>query len=122
MTALLGPDDPLLPVSAKTGEGVNDVLEAIVQYIPAPASIGSEALAALAFDSWYDEFKGVVSLIAVKSGYIKKGESDVASPKMSLSPSDLRHLHLQATASHPLSMTRTTKSMTSESFIRHRKA
>lgn len=74
VTALLGSEDPLLPVSAKTGEGVNDVLEAIVQYIPAPASTGSQALAALAFDSWYDEFKGVVSLIAVKSGYIKKGE------------------------------------------------
>lgn len=75
MTALLEPQDPLLPVSAKTGEGVEDVLEAIVQHIPAPAPKGSDALAALAFDSWYDEFKGVVSLIAVKSGYIKKGEA-----------------------------------------------
>lgn len=62
-------------MSAKTGEGVDDILEAIVHHIPAPKSTGSEALAALAFDSWYDEFKGVVSLIAVKSGYIKRGEN-----------------------------------------------
>ena len=74
MTAILGPDEPLLPVSAKTGEGVEDILEAIVHHIPAPPNTGSEPLAALAFDSWYDEFKGVVTLIAVKSGFIKKGE------------------------------------------------
>lgn len=73
VTAILGPDEPLLPVSAKTGEGVDDVLEAIVHHIPAPVSEGTQALAALAFDSWYDEFKGVVSLIAVKSGHVKKG-------------------------------------------------
>lgn len=80
VTALLGPEEPLLPVSAKTGEGVDDILEAIVQYIPAPAVTGESNLAALAFDSWYDEFKGVVSLIAVKSGYIKKGRLQNCGP------------------------------------------
>lgn len=45
-----------------------------MKHIPAPPTFPSDTFAALAFDSWYDEFKGVVSLIMVKSGHIKKGD------------------------------------------------
>lgn len=73
--ALLQPEDPILPISAKTGNGVESILDAIVQHVPAPPSdaTSNEPFRALAFDSWYDEFKGVVSLVAVVSGSLKKG-------------------------------------------------
>jgi len=65
-----------LRVSAKTGEGVATVLEAMVAWIPPPPPIvPAEPLRALVFDSWYDPFRGVVSLVAVVEGEIKKGDS-----------------------------------------------
>lgn len=65
-----------MPVSAKAGTGVTAVLDAIVQHIPPPQPTEGSALRALAFDSWYDEFKGVVSLVALASGSLKKGNCD----------------------------------------------
>lgn len=62
-----------LRVSAKTGLGVPDVLEAIVQRIPPPPVFPDKPLRALIFDSWYDAFKGVVALVRVKEGTLKKG-------------------------------------------------
>ncbi len=62
-----------LRVSAKTGLGVEDVLEAVVQRIPPPAVFPDKPLRALIFDSWYDSFKGVVALVRVKEGVLKKG-------------------------------------------------
>ncbi len=63
-----------LPISAKTGEGVADVLEAIVTRLPPPKGDRDATLKALLVDSWYDVYLGVVVLIRVVDGVMKKGE------------------------------------------------
>lgn len=68
----LDASDALL-VSAKTGQGVADVLEAVVQRIPPPAARANEPLQALIFDSWYDAYRGVVALVRVFAGSLEKG-------------------------------------------------
>jgi GTP-binding protein LepA len=60
-------------VSAKLGIGVEDVLEALVKQLPAPAGNESGPLKALLVDSWYDPYMGVVTLVRVKDGFIKPG-------------------------------------------------
>jgi len=60
--------------SAKTGLGVVDVLEALVARIPAPVGDRSGPLQALIIDSWFDNYLGVVSLVRVKHGRVKKGD------------------------------------------------
>ena len=59
-----------LPVSAKTGMGVDNVLEAIVNRLPAPTGNPDAPLKALIFDSWYDSYQGVVTLFRVIDGAI----------------------------------------------------
>ncbi|TCK71699.1 translation elongation factor 4 [Acidipila rosea] len=62
-----------LPVSAKTGLGVPDVLEAIVHRLPAPTGDIDAPLQALIFDSWFDAYRGVVVLVRVMHGRLSKG-------------------------------------------------
>ncbi len=67
-------DKDILTCSAKTGLGINNLLQAIVEQMPAPISDLNEPLKALLFDSWYDEYRGVVCLIALKNGSLKLGD------------------------------------------------
>ncbi len=57
--------------SAKSGEGIEDLLEAIVTYIPAPEGIADAPLQALIIDSWFDPYLGVVSLVCIKQGCVR---------------------------------------------------
>ena len=61
-------------VSAKTGEGVPDLLEALVKRIPAPKGDPDAAVQALIIDSWFDNYVGVVSLVRVMNGSLKTGD------------------------------------------------
>ncbi|MBK8973774.1 MAG: elongation factor 4 [Hahellaceae bacterium] len=60
--------------SAKSGMGIQDILEQIVQGIPKPEGKREAPLQALIIDSWFDNYLGVVSLVRVKNGVLKKGE------------------------------------------------
>ena len=62
-----------LRVSAKTGEGVTDVLEAVITKIPAPSGDPDAPLKALIIDSWFDNYVGVVMLVRVMDGTLKPG-------------------------------------------------
>ena len=62
-----------IPISAKSGMGVEDVLEAIVHKLPAPKPSTSDKLCALLVDSWYDQYLGVVILVRVFDGEIRAG-------------------------------------------------
>jgi GTP-binding protein LepA len=61
-------------VSAKTGEGVETLLDKLVSDIPSPEGDPKAQLQALIVDSWFDSYLGVVSLIRIKNGTIKKGQ------------------------------------------------
>ncbi|MCR5123919.1 MAG: translation elongation factor 4 [Treponema sp.] len=63
-----------VPVSAKTGEGIDDLMEAIVTKFPPPSGDPNGKTQALIFDCHYDEYRGVVIHIRVKEGRIKKGD------------------------------------------------
>jgi len=63
-----------LMVSAKTGIGIKETLEAIVQRLPAPTGERDAPLKAMLVDSWYDAYLGVVVLVRVMDGVLKKGE------------------------------------------------
>ncbi|WP_426284908.1 translation elongation factor 4 [Luteibacter sp. E-22] len=73
--AVIGLDaSDAIPVSAKTGQNVVEVLEAIIQRIPAPKPGDTDKLQALIIDSWFDNYLGVVSLVRVMQGEIRPGD------------------------------------------------
>ncbi len=69
----LDASDALL-ISAKTGQGVPDVLEAVVKRVPPPKGAPERHLQALLFDSWFDPYRGVVVLARVFEGRLRKGQ------------------------------------------------
>jgi GTP-binding protein LepA len=72
---IIGLDPHLaLPISAKTGMGVDEVLEAIVAKLPPPEGDPDKPLRALIFDSWYDSYQGVVVLFRILDGTLKRGQ------------------------------------------------
>ena len=66
--------DSALIVSAKTGEGIHEILEAVVERVPAPTGSQDTPLNALIFDSYYDSYRGVVALVRVVDGVLRKGQ------------------------------------------------
>ena len=64
--------------SAKTGMGVNEILEEIIAKVPPPIGETDDGLQALIIDSWFDNYLGVVSLVRVVAGRIKKGDKIIA--------------------------------------------
>ncbi|HLM62850.1 MAG TPA: translation elongation factor 4 [Acidimicrobiales bacterium] len=67
------PADEILRISAKTGEGVSELLDAVIQRVPAPQGDANEPLQGLIFDSHYDAYRGVVSSIRVVNGRLTTG-------------------------------------------------
>ncbi len=67
--------DTAVLVSAKTGQGVDELFEAIIKYIPSPTPAKDDKLRALIFDSHYDPYRGVIVNIRVFSGMIKEGQT-----------------------------------------------
>jgi GTP-binding protein LepA len=64
----------VLACSAKTGLGVREILEAVVEKIPPPSTEDIGTLRALIFDSWYDSYRGAVCMIRIKDGTVRKGD------------------------------------------------
>jgi len=67
------PADDAVPASAKTGAGIADILEAVVTRMPPPQGDAEAPLTALLVDSWYDAYLGVMTLVRVRHGRIRKG-------------------------------------------------
>ncbi|MEK7556736.1 MAG: translation elongation factor 4, partial [Patescibacteria group bacterium] len=68
-------ENEILKISAKTGEGVREVLDAVVAGVKPPLSRMSEGLRALIFDSIYDDYKGVVAYVRVMEGNVARGDT-----------------------------------------------
>jgi len=67
------PADDAIAASAKTGAGIEDILEALVTKLPPPIGDKNAPLQALLVDSWYDAYLGVMTLVRVRHGVLKKG-------------------------------------------------
>ncbi|MBA3751575.1 elongation factor 4 [Candidatus Dependentiae bacterium] len=68
-------EEEILKASAKAGIGIIDILNSVIERIPAPESDLTKPLKALLFDSWFDIYKGVICLVALKDGVLKKGDT-----------------------------------------------
>ncbi len=66
--------DDIIPASGKTGLGVNNILEAVIEKIPAPSGEESAALQAMIFDSVFNPFRGIIAYYRIINGVLKKGE------------------------------------------------
>jgi GTP-binding protein LepA len=76
LAAVLGVDpDEIVRVSAKTGEGIEELFERIVREIPSPATSPDRPLRALVFDSYYDPYRGVVCYMRVVDGALDEGDT-----------------------------------------------
>ena len=73
----INPSEILL-VSAKTGEGVDQFFSAVIERIKPPEGDENKPLKALLFDSWFDEYRGVICLIEIVDGHLKKGDKIIA--------------------------------------------
>jgi GTP-binding protein LepA len=89
-----------VPASAKTGVGVHEILEAVVKKIPPPRGDREAPLQALIFDSWYDTYKGVVTLVRVVNGTLKKG----LKIRLVATQKDYEVLAVGAFAPHPVEL------------------
>lgn len=67
-------EDDIIKISAKTGEGVTDVLDAVVEKIESPRGNSDDPTRALIFDSYYDDYRGVILYVRVVDGEIKKAD------------------------------------------------
>ena len=67
-------EDEILLVSAKTGVGIKELVEAIIDRIPAPKGNRNDKLQALIFDSYFDSYRGIVTLLRVVNGKVKVGD------------------------------------------------
>ena len=94
-------EEDIIKISAKTGMGVEDVLDAVVQQIDPPQGVPNNATRALIFDSYYDDYRGVILYVRDFDGEIKKGDAiemlgtgasglalEVGSLSPSMTPSD----------------------------------
>ena len=73
---LLGCDESdILAVSAKTGQGVAEVLDAVIERIPEPSGVSENPTRSLIFDSYYDDYRGVILYTRAVDGEIKKGDT-----------------------------------------------
>jgi GTP-binding protein LepA len=72
--SLLGcKEDDILHISAKTGKGVEDVLQKVVELVPSPTGAPEDSTRALIFDSYYDDYRGVILYVRIVDGAITKG-------------------------------------------------
>jgi GTP-binding protein LepA len=71
---LLGTDESILSVSAKTGEGVEELLDKLIKEVPEPEDMTGDKPSALVFDSKFDSFKGAIAYVRITGGEFKAGE------------------------------------------------
>ena len=74
MAILRCPSSAILRVSAKTGQGVDAILTALIERLPAPSPSPSQATRALIFDSYYDDYRGVILYLRLFEGRLQKGD------------------------------------------------